>query len=139
MEETEHLAKMKDVYVTDHVRKTPKFLTHSAEEDAQLVNYWEAVNRFNADNLAPRSRAPKPKFRRGSFLQKVMDPLAGAVRNADGTYQVTLTEEDLNKDIHNEEKLRQLYDHYVKVNSEPTELNCKLDEGVAEDATHLEL
>ena len=44
---------MKDVYITDHVKKEQRFHTKNAAEDKDFFRYSQSVAEFNATSTTP--------------------------------------------------------------------------------------
>lgn len=87
---------MKDVYVTDHKHKATKFNTLSEEEDEHFFAYMQELKAYKS--AAPKSEASQfesGRYERGSILQRMFEPLAGASRNQDGTMVYTIVDKDL--------------------------------------------
>lgn len=105
---------MRDVYVTDHKVQAPKYSTLSEDEDAQYYNYVRSLQAYN--NSAP-ARNPKDagnqfssgRFERGSFLQRALEPLAGATRLENGTLFYEVQEKEISKQL-DETRLRKVYE-----------------------------
>ena len=102
---------MKDVYITDHVKKAEKFLTFSEEEDEHFFKYSQALNNYKVSDFV-KPKPTKGKYERGSLAQRIFDPLAGARRNENGTlvYEV-VDKEVLNR--YSEEELRGQFERAI--------------------------
>lgn len=78
-------AELKNVYVTDHTPKQRKYATINSQEDEQFYRYKQALQDYNSEahsgNFATFQRERYP---RGSLLQRIFDPLAGAQRLENG-------------------------------------------------------
>jgi hypothetical protein len=73
--------KYEDVYITDHVKPDPKYITINQEEDQELVNYLENLKKYNdtSDRRALMSFTKnQSRYPRGSLLQQIFEPLAPA-------------------------------------------------------------
>lgn len=86
---------MKDVYVTDHKYKAPKLNTLSEDEDVDFYNYQQSLLDYQKSAEPVRvSIYESGRYERGSLLQKMFEPLAGARRNDDGTLVFAMTDKD---------------------------------------------
>lgn len=111
-EETMHQYAMRDVYVTDHVPKTKKYFTNSDEEDVQYFAYMKSLEDYNRNiGHAPKplNHAESGKYERGSMLQRMFEPLAGAIRQDNGTLYLEVLDKDV-ADACNEETARKQYE-----------------------------
>jgi hypothetical protein len=89
---------MKDVYITDHVKKTQRFHTKNAAEDKDFFKYSQSVAEFNATSSTPETSTQldyNSKYKRGSLAQRMFDPLASAKRLPNGTLFVEVSEAEL--------------------------------------------
>lgn len=87
---------MKDIYVTDHKHKAAKFNTLSEEEDEHFFEYMKQLKSYK--NAAPKtdtSQFDSGRYERGSVLQRMFEPLAGASRNSEGTLVYSIVDKDL--------------------------------------------
>lgn len=85
---------MQNVYVTDHKKEAEKYLTFSEEEDQHFYKVSQEFKNYKADSVAePKYR--KEKYERGSMKQKIFDPLAGARRNADGSFVLNIDDKEI--------------------------------------------
>ena len=105
---------MKDVYVTDHKHKAPQYSTLSEDEDVQYYNYVRSVQAYN--NQAPARNAKDAgnqfesgRFARGSFLQRALEPLAGATKLENGTLFYEVQEKEIASQL-DEARLRKVYE-----------------------------
>jgi hypothetical protein len=105
-----HADKMKDVYVTDHVPKTKKYFTNSEEEDIEFYNYMKSLESYNATpNVKKAAPSYSSKYERGSFLQRMLDPLAGSTRLENGTIFLEIVDKDIEHSL-DEDRMRQRFD-----------------------------
>lgn len=94
-EEYEKGKKLEEVYVTDHKAPTPNYLTGNEEEDEECRAYEESLAEYNAAGSAGGDSSHDGKYKRGSLLQRIMDPFAGAPKDSDGAIVYTVTDEEL--------------------------------------------
>jgi hypothetical protein len=98
--------KYQDVYVTDHEPVDPKYVTAGEEEDQDFFDYQQALDAYDADNKgAFKPAARKMVYPKGSIMQKVMDPFAGAHTDPDGALHYTVEHKEL-KYVDDEQVLR---------------------------------
>jgi len=95
---------MKDVYITDHIKKTEKLLTFSEEEDEQFYKYHQSLNSYKK-KTSLSTQQPKLKYEKGSLAQRIFDPLAGATRNENGTLVYEVADNELSYNM-NMDRLR---------------------------------
>lgn len=95
---------MKDVYITDHIKKTDKLLTFSEEEDEQFYKYHQSLNSYKK-KTSLSTQQPKLKYEKGSLAQRIFDPLAGATRNENGTLVYEVADNELSYNM-NMDRLR---------------------------------
>lgn len=113
-EDYERGEKLKDVYVTDHVPATPKYLTGSDEEDDECRAYEASVNAYNSAG-AGEDDVGGGLYRRGSLMQRILDPFAGAPRDADGAIVYNVTEEEMSAEgVNDQEVLKKKYEIAMK-------------------------
>ena len=88
---------MKEVYVTDHKPVQKKYNTLSEEEDEQYYNYVKSLQEYNAKDAASAnlSRFESGKYERGSMLQRLFEPLAGAKTLENGTVFLEISDKDI--------------------------------------------
>ncbi len=98
-------AEMKDVYVTDHTPKQKKFATLGKQDDENFFKYKQALQEYNSEVPKPLVTPKKERYERGTLLQRVFDPLAGAEKDENGTLVYTVQDKEL-INVDNEEKLR---------------------------------
>ena len=104
--DAEKAEKFKDVYVTDHQPVDPKFTTAGDEEDQDYFEYQQAMDEYNSDSKTVfKASGKKQLYPKGSLMQKIMDPLAGATTDDDGALHYFLEDKEL-KIIENEDILR---------------------------------
>ena len=116
----EEQAALKDVYVTDHFPKTKKFATTSKKEDEQFFRYKQALQDYNSEELPALPSAQRERFERGSMLQRIFDPLAGARKLENGAYFYKVADSEIHVD---EEKARAEYERLKNVNSGTLEVS----------------
>lgn len=107
-----HAEKLKDVFVTDHTPKVKQFLTTSEEEDQQYYNYMKSLSDYNkklGHEGKPLNQMESGKYERGSMMQRVFEPLAGAVNISNGGLFMEIIDKDVALDC-DEDKARKLYD-----------------------------
>jgi hypothetical protein len=110
--DAEKAEKFKDVYVTDHEPVEPKFTTAGDEEDQDYFNYQQAMDDYNSDNKSVFKHSGKKQlYTKGSLMQKIMDPLAGATTDKDGALHYFLEDKEL-KALDNESSLRAQYEKF---------------------------
>ena len=76
--------------MTDHSGKQQKFATLSKKDDETFFRYKQALQEYNAEAPKPLNILRIERYERGTLLQRVFDPLAGAVRDENGTLVYTL-------------------------------------------------
>lgn len=115
---------LKDVYTTDHVKKTKKFSTLSEDEDQQFFEYLRSVEEYSKAKTAPVSRFESGRYERGSLKQRLFEPYAGAVRQPNGTNLVTLNDKDFRIEMkdYDEDLLKAEFESVKDVNV------CDVDE-----------
>ena len=98
---------LRDVYVTDHKAKAAKFITLSPEEDIEYYNYVRSLEEYNRQPMRSErvSKFESGRFERGSFKQRIFEPLAGAKTLENGTVFYEVKECEITRQI-NEEKLK---------------------------------
>lgn len=108
--DAEKAEKFKDVYVTDHEPVEPKYTTAGDDEDQDYFDYQQAMDEYNADSKSTfRHVGKKQHYPKGSLMQKIMDPLAGATTDDDGALHYYLEDKEL-KFVDNESLLRVQYE-----------------------------
>jgi hypothetical protein len=100
---------LKDVYVTDHTPKDKKFFTTSKDEDEEFYRYKKSLAQYNADVKLAKTKK-EFKYERGSLLQKIMDPLAGAERLENGAVFIKVEDIDLDPNVHSDNALRKEFE-----------------------------
>ena len=84
---------MKDIYVTDHKPVDKKYTTQSEDEDLQYYNYVKSLEEYNAQPMAQRiNRYDSGKYEKGSYYQKIFEPMAGGYKLENGTFFVEVTD-----------------------------------------------
>ena len=109
----EEKLQFKDVYVTDHQLVPEKLLTQNEEEDLDFFEYQKSLEEYNTGGAQSELKGGrKPLYERGSLLQKMIDPLAGAPRDQNGSVVYTVEDKELEGLLYhgNEEKLRAQYE-----------------------------
>lgn len=92
--------------MTNHEPRQKKFITASQKEDEQFFRYKQALAQYNSEKLPSRSVKRSGKYERGSILQKVLDPFAGAQKLENGALFYEVEEKELNPALRDDEKLR---------------------------------
>jgi len=96
-------------------------LTKSDAEDDDAAEYERAVAAYNTTQLQKAPVEPE-KYAKGSLMQKMFDPFAGAARAEDGAIEYTLEEKELAElKLDNDEHLRTMYE---KFNSDAEVWDC---------------
>jgi predicted transcriptional regulator len=111
-EDRMHEEKLKDVYVTDHVPKTKQLLTTNEEEDAQYYAYMKSLSDYKkkvGHTKRYLNHLESGKYARGSMLQRVFEPLAGSIKQDNGTIFLEILDKDVTLDT-DESKARQRYE-----------------------------
>ena len=104
--DAEKAEKFKDVYVTDHQPVDPKYVTAGEEEDQDYFEYQQSLDAYNADTKKVfKHVGKKQNYKKGSIMQKIMDPLAGVTKDEDGALHYHVEDREL-KWIDNEEVLK---------------------------------
>lgn len=85
--EHEKLIKFDDVYVTDHAPVEPKYGTNGEDEDQDYFDYQQSLDEYNSESTTASvtGSAVGSRYVKGSLLQRIMDPLAYATKDANGT------------------------------------------------------
>lgn len=91
--EHERILKFDDIYVTDHTPVEPKYGTAGEDEDQDYFDYQQSLDEYNNEgsNGSGSGTAFGSKYVKGSLLQRIMDPLAYATKDANGTLCYTVT------------------------------------------------
>jgi DUF2075 family protein len=99
---------LKDLYVTDHQPIDAKYTTDNEEEDADFYEYQKSLEEYNSDNTATKVfGARNSKYERGSLLQRIIDPFAGAGRDEFGSIIYNVNDKELQSfGVENDEQLR---------------------------------
>ena len=93
-----------------------KYLTSSEEEDQDFYEYEQSVAEYNQTGTGKSVEgAGSGKYERGSLLQKILDPFAGAERDEDGAVVYTVTDAELAGEVDDAAKLKE---QYQKLSSE---------------------
>lgn len=113
---------LKDVYVTDHTPKQARYSTTNKKDDENFFRYQQALEEYN--NQPTKSLvSKKERYERGSLLQKIFDPLAGAERQENGTLIYRLVDKELPKELFNDDKLKAEYEKLKAINSGVLEIS----------------
>lgn len=87
-----------------------KYLTSSEEEDQDFYEYEQSVAEYNQTGTGKSVEgAGSGKYERGSLLQKILDPFAGAERDEDGAVVYTVTDAELAGEVDDAAKLKEQY------------------------------
>ena len=88
---------MSKVYVTDHKPAVKKFSTLSEEEDQEYFNYVQSLEAYNKEDAGPKnvSRFESGRYERGTLLQRIFEPLAGAKTLESGTVFLEISDKDV--------------------------------------------
>jgi hypothetical protein len=70
--------------VTNHEPRQKKFLTATSDEDEQFYRYKQSLAQYNSEVVPPRIRPSFGRYERGTLLQRILDPLAGAEKLDNG-------------------------------------------------------
>lgn len=109
---------MKDVYVTDHKPTPRKVHTLGQSEDELLFKYHQELQQYNSTKSEfAKTNEKKSKYERGSLLQLILDPFAGAQRLENGALFYEVLDKELDPSLNNEEKLRAQFET-LKANME---------------------
>jgi len=109
---------MKDVYVTDHKPLPRKVHTLGQSEDELLFKYHQELQQYNSTKSEfAKTNEKKSKYERGSLLQLILDPFAGAQRLENGALFYEVLDKELDPSLNNEEKLRAQFET-LKANME---------------------
>lgn len=101
---------LKDVYVTDHKRKDPKYSTHSEEEDYEFFKYHQNLKVHNEDGKVRNiERRQSHKYKKGSLAQKIFDPLMTAKKLDNGCLFYELSDHEVQMGLR-EDTLREQFD-----------------------------
>jgi len=111
---------MRDVYITDHKVKAPKFSTLSAQEDFEYYNYVRSLEDYNKTPMRSErvSQFESGRYERGSLKQRIFEPLAAAKTLENGTIFYEVKDVEITPHL-NEDNLRKDYEKMK--NLEPIE------------------
>lgn len=74
------------IAVTDHSFQPRQLLTTSEEEDQEYYKLMQAMAEYNSDVVQEKlSKPDRPRFEKGTLLQKILDPFQGSKVLEDGT------------------------------------------------------
>lgn len=80
--------------MTDHTPAPKQYLTTSDAEDNDAAEYERALAEYNTAQIQKVS-SHDGKYEKGSLMQRMFDPFAGAARAEDGAIEYTLDEKEL--------------------------------------------
>lgn len=96
--------------MTDHKPVDPKYTTAGEAEDQDYFEYQQALDEYNSETKSVfKHSGKKQAYPKGSLMQKIMDPLAGAHTDHDGALHYHVEDKEL-KYLNNEEVLRAMYE-----------------------------
>ena len=98
-------------------------MTTSKKEDEEFFRYKQALQEYNSEPLPSLTLPKKERYEKGSLLQRVFDPLAGAQRLDNGALFYKLEDKELNSELENEEKLRAEFERLKSSNSSSLEVS----------------
>jgi hypothetical protein len=101
----EQEALLRDVYVTNHEPRDKKYLTVSDQEDQDFYKYKKSLEEYTND-VKPRVMKKTERYERGSLLQRVFEPFAGARRLENSALFYKFEDKEVESVLQNEEKLR---------------------------------
>lgn len=107
--------------MTDHSPVDPKYVTGGEEEDLDYFEYQQSLDAYHGDDKKQKTMTPAAsKYEKGSLMQRIMDPLADATRDENGSILHTVSQADMNNfcaELADEAKLREQYER-AKTRSE---------------------
>lgn len=107
--------------MTDHVPAPKQYLTTSAAEDDDAAEYERALAEYNTAQVQKVSSGDH-RYEKGSLMQRMFDPFAGAARAEDGAIEYTLDEKELaSMQLNDEAHLR---DMYARANADAEVWDC---------------
>lgn len=102
--------------MTDHKLIPEKLNTQNEEEDLDFYEYQKSVEEYNNSGASSSKLrgGKKPAYEKGSLLQKIIDPLAGAPVDGNGSIVYTVEDKELDELLlfGNNEKLRTQYEAF---------------------------
>lgn len=101
---------MGDLYVTDHEPRQSKVFTLNQEEDEKLFKYYQSLEEYNETPTKLHQEEKERRFKRGTMMQFMFDPFAGAKRLDNGALFYEVKDEELPALLKDEDKLREEYD-----------------------------
>jgi len=119
---TEHQAFLDEIYVTDHQPKQKRYHTLNSEEDELFFRYKQSVAQYNQD-IKRKEERRRGKYKPGSFMQKLMDPLGAAEKMEDGRLRYKMQPEEISPAMRNEEILRKEFEKVMNENSDVWEMD----------------
>ena len=88
------------MYTTDHVPKQKKYNTLNEEEDLQFLEHLKRVKEYNQSSVTGKvDQFESGKYKKGSMMQRIVEPLAGAVRLENGTRFYEVNDQELEIDM----------------------------------------
>jgi hypothetical protein len=96
---------LKDVYVTDHKPKEKKVILEDEADALKYKMFKDDLATYFSKKTKPLA-IKKPKYHRGSYLQRLLDPLAGAEKQLDGSLLLTFDDVDLKHQRNSEEGVK---------------------------------
>lgn len=101
--------------MTKHEPKEKKYMTTNRKEDEEFFRYKQALKAYNAKSEA---KPPKKdfKYEKGTLLQKIFDPMAGAERLENGALFYKLEDKELTPDLNNDDKLKAEFERFKALN-----------------------
>ena len=95
--------------MTDHEPAPKQYLTGSEAEDEDAAEYERALAEYNTAQIQKVS-AHDSRYEKGSLMQKMFDPFAGASKAEDGAIEYALDENELSAlKLNDDAHLRELY------------------------------
>jgi len=103
----ERKLQLDEIYVTENKPVDEKYNTNTEEEDMDFYEYQKSIDEYNKDDDDTKILIPvKGKYEQGSLLQKVHEPLAGAVKDENGTLNYTVEDKELTLLIPSDEHIK---------------------------------
>ena len=93
-----------------------KYLTNNEEEDQDFYEYQQSIAAYNATSTKKSTLSGRgaPKYERGSLMQRLVDPFAGAPRDEDGAIVYTVTDSELaDKKLDDPDYMKALYQEFT--------------------------
>lgn len=115
---------LRDVYVTDHKPSPRKVHTLGKSDDEVFFKYHQELQQYNnTKSEFARANDKKGKYERGSLMQLILDPFAGAERLPNGSLFYEVQDRELDSSLNNEEKLRAQYETLKANLDNPSEVS----------------